>query len=134
MRYQIHIINRSAVPDKQIRAMRQISGLPQHDCNSNYIIRPCAQRLLRQAVEIKFEWFGKFRRSQNQLLVAPGPDCCSGRELNCAWQNEAVVVIKMLADKVHSARSDKHARRHVEFLTEPLGQFVGVHSGNGIVM
>jgi hypothetical protein len=111
-----------------------MSRLPQQYRHSQNVVGPFAQRFVWQIGQIKLELFREFRRTQNQLLVGSRRHSRPIRELNCAWQDEAVVIVEMLADKVHATWGNEHAGRHVEFLAEPLSQFVGVHSAIGIVM
>jgi hypothetical protein len=81
---------------------------------------------MRRLVQIELKFFAHIRRIDANCPVLARGSCNKGLAVNRYWQNEAIIIISMLAYYVDPSRRAKYSGSRSEFFSEALPQLIHV--------
>src|SRR5579864_1869043 len=112
---------------QEICAPELMPGPQEHCRDTKDVIAPGMNLVAGKRLQIEFESFCVLRRSQRQSGIGPGGNSDAYVESDRAWQHEALVVVRVFADQVHTAGSAENLRFRVEFITERFRYLLNRH-------
>jgi hypothetical protein len=101
----------------------------EHVGDTKEVVAPGAHRPLRELVQWEIEALGKFFGLEHETRVAAESHGDARCEIDSAWHHEAVVVVGVLSDQIHTTGGGDDSGRGSESGGEALGEGGGRQSG-----